>query len=407
MGMGAILNSPPGTGAGMGSTLPTLPRPRNINMTRENLVKFLKLVKPYLVVILLQFGYAGLGIITKFALNDGMSPFTYSVYRSFFAAAFLAPFAVAFERNKRPKMTVPIFLKIMTLALLEPTIDMNLHFIGLKYTTATFATTLSNVVPAITFILAWILRLEKVKMRKLHSQAKILGTIVTIGGAMIITLVKGPNIGLPWTKHTHHIQTQTTLYSQQDFIKGAVMIAAGCFCWASFYILQANTLKSYPAGLSLTWLICTMGALQATVIALVAERGNPTAWTLHWDITLLAYVYSGVICSGVAYYLSGVIMKEKGPVFVTSFNPLSMIIVAIMGSFMLAEQLDFGKIFGAGMIVIGLYMVLWGKKQDEDPQESIHDQVAAIDKPPSTLVKFPTKQEPIDTPRAIAGDEAV
>nr|GMD54596.1 WAT1-related protein At2g39510-like [Ipomoea batatas] len=180
------------------------------------------------------------------------------------------------------------------------------------------------------------------------------------------------------------------------------MIAAGCICWASFYILQANTLKSYPAGLSLTCLICTMGALQASVVALVAERGNPAAWALHWDIKLLAYVYSGVIGSGVAYYLSGVIMKEKGPVFVTAFNPLNMIIVAILGSFMLAEQLDFGKALGAGVIVIGLYMVLWGKNQDhQDSQESIHDQVASIDKPPSTLIKFPTKQERIDTPKQL------
>nr|GME14643.1 WAT1-related protein At2g39510-like [Ipomoea batatas] len=222
-----------------------------------------------------------------------------------------------------------------------------MHYMGLKYTTATFTKALSNLVPAITFILAWIFRLEKVKMRKLHSQAKILGIIATFGGAMIMTLVKGPNIGLPWTKHTHHIHTQT-LHSQQDFIKGALMIAAGCICWASFYILQ------------------------------------------------------GVIGSGVAYYLSGVIMKEKGPVFVTAFNPLNMIIVAILGSFMLAEQLDFGKALGAGVIVIGLYMVLWGKNQDhQDSQESIHDQVASIDKPPSTLIKFPTKQERIDTPKQL------
>nr|GMD59010.1 WAT1-related protein At2g39510-like [Ipomoea batatas] len=275
-------------------------------MARANLVKFLKLVKPYLAVIFLQFGYAGMAIVAKSALNEGMSPFTYAVYRNVFAAVLFAPFAVAFERKIWPKMTVSILLKIMALALLE---------------------------------------LEKVKMRKLHSQAKILGTVVTIGGAMIMTLVKGPNIGLPWTKHTHHIQTQTTLHSQQDFIKGAVMVATGCFCWASFYILQANTLKSYPAGLSLTCLICTMATLQASVIALVAERG--------------------------------VIMKEKGPVFVTAFNPLSMIIVAIMGSFMLSEQLDFGKALGAGVIVIGLYMVLWGKKQDRDSPESIGDQLSA------------------------------
>nr|GMD55896.1 WAT1-related protein At2g39510-like [Ipomoea batatas] len=370
-------------------------------MKRENLVKFLKLAKPYLAVILLQFGFAGMGIIAKSALNDGMSPFTYSVYRSFFAAAFMAPFAVAFERKIWPKMTVSIFLKIMALALLEPVVDMNLHYIGLKYTTATFTKALGNLVPAITFILAWILRLEKVKIRKLHSQAKILGTTATIGGAMIMTLVRGPNIGLPWTKHTQHIHTQT-LHSQQDFIKGALMIAAGCFCWAIFYILQANTFESYPTGLSLSCLICTVGALQASVVALVAERGNPATWALHWDIKLLAYVYSGVIGSGVAYYLSGVIMKEKGPVFVTAFNPLNMIIVAILGSFMLAEQLDFGKALGAGVIVIGLYMVLWGKNQDhQDSQESIHDQVASIDKPPSTLIKFPTKQERIDTPKQL------
>ncbi|XP_031115830.1 WAT1-related protein At2g39510-like [Ipomoea triloba] len=379
---------------------------RRHNMTRENLVKFLKLVKPYLGVILLQFGSAGMSIIAKSALNDGMSPFTYAVYRSFFAAAFMAPFALAFERKIWPKMTVPIFLKIMVLALLEPVVDINLNYIGLKYTTATFTKALSNLVPAITFILAWILRLEKVKMRKLHSQAKILGIIATFGGAMIMTLVKGPNIGLPWTKHTHHIHTQT-LHSQQDFIKGALMIAAGCICWASFYILQANTLKSYPAGLSLTCLICTMGALQASVVALVAERGNPAAWALHWDIKLLAYVYSGVIGSGVTYYLSGVIIKEKGPVFVTAFNPLNMIIVAILGSFMLAEQLDFGKALGAGVIIIGLYMVLWGKKQDQDSLELINDKIAPADKSPSTLVKFPTKQEPIDTPKTIAGDDEV
>nr|GMD26043.1 WAT1-related protein At2g39510-like [Ipomoea batatas] len=102
-------------------------------------------------------------------------------------------------------------------------------------------------------------------------------------------------------------------------------------------------------------------------------------------------------------------MKEKGPVFVTAFNPLSMIIVAIMGSFMLSEQLDLGKALGAGVIVIGLYMVLWGKKQDRDSPELINDQVAPVDKSPSsTLVKFPIKQEPIiDTLKALAGDEAV
>jgi len=51
----------------------------------------------------------------------------------------------------------------------------------------------------------------------------------------------------------------------------------------------------------------------------------------------------GVICSGLAYYIQGIIMKDRGPVFVTAFSPLSMIIVAIMGSIILAEQTYLGR----------------------------------------------------------------
>lgn len=51
----------------------------------------------------------------------------------------------------------------------------------------------------------------------------------------------------------------------------------------------------------------------------------------------------GVVCSGVAYYLQAVIMKARGPVFVTAFNPLTMVIVAILGSFVLSEVLYLGR----------------------------------------------------------------
>ena len=51
----------------------------------------------------------------------------------------------------------------------------------------------------------------------------------------------------------------------------------------------------------------------------------------------------GVICSGVGYYVQGVIMKTLGPVFVTAFNPLSMVIVAILGSIILAEVMYLGR----------------------------------------------------------------
>ncbi|KAL7247712.1 hypothetical protein ACSBR2_002595 [Camellia fascicularis] len=40
----------------------------------------------------------------------------------------------------------------------KPVIDQNLFYAGMKYTIATFATAMCNIVPAMFFLMAWILR---------------------------------------------------------------------------------------------------------------------------------------------------------------------------------------------------------------------------------------------------------
>lgn len=50
----------------------------------------------------------------------------------------------------------------------------------------------------------------------------------------------------------------------------------------------------------------------------------------------------GIVSSSIAYYVQGLVMQKRGPVFVTAFSPLMMIIVAIMGSFILAEKIYVG-----------------------------------------------------------------
>lgn len=78
-------------------------------------------------------------------------------------------------------------------------------------------------------------------MRKVKCQAKILGTIGTVAGAMIMTMVYGPMLPLPWTKVNHHHQsTNTDANNNEDSLKGAVMILVGCVCWACFVILQVR-----------------------------------------------------------------------------------------------------------------------------------------------------------------------
>ncbi|XVE99520.1 hypothetical protein REPUB_Repub03eG0206100 [Reevesia pubescens] len=279
----------------------------------DSLASIFNQAKPFLGVILLQFGFAGMSIITKFALNQGMSQHVLVVYRHAIAFLIIAPFAIVLDR---------------------PTIDQNLYDTGMKYTTATFTSAMCNVLPAFAFMLALLFKLEKVYIRKLHSQAKILGAIVTVVGALLMTLINGPMLKLPWIKpNNQHVFSSAAAH--QDPIKGALMITIGCFCWAVFIILQlpiqltkdviiffyAITLKSYPAELSLTALICLVGTIEGSIVALAMEAGNAAVWSIHLDAKLLAAVYGGVICSGIAYYVQGVIMQTRGPVFVTAFNP--------------------------------------------------------------------------------------
>ncbi|KAH6783276.1 nodulin MtN21 /EamA-like transporter family protein [Perilla frutescens var. hirtella] len=148
-----------------------------------------------------------------------------------------------------------------------------------------------NLLPAITFLLAWILRIEKVKLNEISSHAKIVGTLVTVGGAMMMSLIRGPAIGLPWTHKSHHKARSTHPNDVEDPIKGALMITISCLTYSSFYILQAITLKSYPAGLSLIAAACMSGALVGTLLTFAVERGNTAIWALGWDAKLLAYVY--------------------------------------------------------------------------------------------------------------------
>ncbi|KAH9738756.1 hypothetical protein KPL71_018898 [Citrus sinensis] len=311
---------------------------------------FLQRCKPYIAMISLQFGYAGMNIITKVSLNRGMSNYVLVVYRHAFATAVVAPFALLLER---------------------PVIDQNLYYAGLKFTSPTFSCAMSNMLPAMIFVMSVVCRMEKVDIKKIRCQAKMVGTIVTVAGAMLMTLYKGNVINLVWSQHIHgHTSSPVpaaTTSSDKDWLKGSILLILATLAWASFFILQAVTMRRYPAHLSLTAIVCFLGTLQSIAVTFVMEH-KASVWTIGWDMNLLAAAYAGIVSSGIAYYVQGLVMQKRGPVFVTAFSHLMMIIVAIMGSFLLAEKIYVGGVLGAVLIVIGTYAVLWGKYKEMIPE---------------------------------------
>ncbi|KAH0714701.1 hypothetical protein KY284_007606 [Solanum tuberosum] len=343
-------------------------------------------IKPYLAMVSLQFGYAGMYIVTMMCFKRGMSHWILVVYRHAFATIAVAPFAIVLERKIRPKMTLRIFIKIVALGFLEPVIDQNLYYLGLKSTTATYSSAFVNLLPAVTFILAVIFRIEKVNLKKKSSMAKVIGTAVTVVGAMVMTLYKGPMFNLvPRHGGAHHEASTAT---PENWVAGTIELIACIVGWSGFFIVQSMTLKEYPAELSLAAWVCVMGVVEGGIVALIMER-DWNAWVIGFDSRLLAAAYSGIVCSGIAYYVQSVVNKVKGPVFVTAFSPLSMVITSVLAAIILAESVHLGSLIGAIIIVMGLYSVVWGKSKEGKGNEitSKDQELPVVDiKEKSTIV---------------------
>lgn len=85
-------------------------------------------------------------------------------------------------------------------------------------------------------------RMETLDMKRLRCQAKVVGTIVTVAGAMLMTIYKGHVINFVWSEHMHHPRSYApTEVSDKDWVKGSILLIIATFAWASFFIVQVKT----------------------------------------------------------------------------------------------------------------------------------------------------------------------
>ncbi|XP_073268034.1 WAT1-related protein At5g13670-like [Populus alba] len=78
-------------------------------------------------------------------------------------------------------------------------------------------------------------------------------------------------------------------------------------------------------------------------LTFAVERANTAIWSIYLDVRLLATFYGREYSQETAYYILGLLVKERGPVFLCASNPLSMVMVAIVGSFIFKEKLYVGR----------------------------------------------------------------
>ncbi|XP_043697369.1 WAT1-related protein At1g68170-like, partial [Telopea speciosissima] len=321
--------------------------------------------------VMVQAISAGLNVFYKLSTVDGMDTRVLVAYRYMFAFIFLAPFAFFIERKRRPKLTWMVAFQAFLSGFLGGTLAQNLYLLSLNLTSMTFAAAMinlvPNLVPAITYLLAVILRMERLGIKTIAGKAKLVGTAIGIGGAMVMTLYKGHEV-IIWSTNIDLTRGlgnagATTHAAAGNRALGSILAFGCCWCYAIWLIIQTKMSERYPCPLSSTALMCLMGSVQSAILAICVDQ-KWEEWKLGWNIRLLTVAYSGILASGVMFTLVAWGVRARGPLFVSIFNPLMLLMVAIMGSLFLAEKLHVGSLVGAALIVVGLYGVLWGKGKE-------------------------------------------
>ncbi|BBH04137.1 nodulin MtN21 /EamA-like transporter family protein [Prunus dulcis] len=288
--------------------------------------------------LVLQLCFAGFHIVSRVALNMGVSKVVYPVYRNLIALLSLGPFAylLAFNKKWNGSLQTKDFSFwgcIMRLQLLHMQCKTLYIFRALFFIFFSFFCT---PLPLFLFLVEErVLLLSSLSISDLSiltSQGKMgwlkLWNHCKSRGATIITLHKG----LPLLNQTEPIQGRTPLTEEmssstdmQNWKWGCIYLLGHCVAWASWMVFQ------YPAKLTLTSFTCFFGLIQFLVIAVFVETEFE-----NWKIQ------------------SG---EEFGPVIVAVFQPLQTTLVAVMATLVLGDQLYSGGIIGALLIMLGLYSV--------------------------------------------------
>ncbi|XP_030520895.1 WAT1-related protein At5g40240-like [Rhodamnia argentea] len=323
---------------------------------------------PFVGMIMVVLAQAGNMVVMKMAMSDGINKYTMVFYCNALSSLVLlpCPFIISRRSGSCPPFTFSVLRKIFLLSLVGFTSQMS-GYVGIDYSSPVLGTAMMNLIPAFTFILALISRMEKVNWKSSSSQAKLVGTIASILGAFLVTLYKGPPI-LRSPIPPAAVQPRRLLFlfsRQSNWILGGFLLAAEAFLISLSYIGQAFILKDYPVVLNIMFYVLFFQTIFSGLLSFVTVR-EPQSWILKVDMGLIAILYSALVAGVFRVTLSTWCLKRTGPVYVSMFQPLGTVFAVGLGFIFLSEKLHIGSLVGAIVIVMGFYSVLWGKSKEEE-----------------------------------------
>ncbi|KAE8690805.1 Detected protein of unknown function [Hibiscus syriacus] len=292
---------------------------------------------PFTAMVMVEACTIALTVLAKTAITAGMSPFVFVVYTNAVGSLLLLPFSLVFhpERTDQSLFTFPLLVRIFLL--------------GLTGTT-------------------------KADWSSTSSQAQVIGTLVSVIGAIAVELYKGPFIRKSFFQGNYHqLQQEPTFfvfYSAPDrWVLGGVLLAAASLSVSIWNIIQAGTVKLYPQVMKVASFYSLVGTSVSGLLFVDGERLKYLEIeTQTRPLTRYFDFFGSIIRSNVHLACT----RMKGPFYVPMFKPFGIVFATAFGVTFCTNSLHYGSVMGTLIIGAGYYTMMWGQiKEEEQRREEV------------------------------------
>ncbi|GAB4839834.1 hypothetical protein Ancab_020544 [Ancistrocladus abbreviatus] len=331
--------------------------------------KMWETVVPFTMMVLMEGCTIALTITANSAMQLGMNQFVFVAYSNALSSVILLPYSLIFHRQRVKEIfSFRLLTKFFFLGVTGVTLSQNLAFTGLRYSSPIVVCGMGLLLPSFQFILALVFGKTKLDWRSPSIHIRIVGTLVSILGAVIVAIYKGPSIIQTSLFHPQIVQGKLPLMifisASEHWVLGSILLACATFFLAIWGFIQVATIRRFPDIMLIVTCYIIFGTFQTAVADIIAER-DLSAWKLEMNLELAVIVLTAIFGTVVRSRVQGWCMSLKGAMYVSMFKPFGILWACAITLSLFGNSLHYGSVIGASIAGMGYYTVLWGVNREE------------------------------------------
>ncbi|MBS4023708.1 MAG: DMT family transporter [Dethiobacter sp.] len=267
-------------------------------------------------------------VIVKISLRE-MDPLFFNAVR--FVVGAVTCWTVLLIKEKNRRVTREEIKKLLVLGLGAHAFNQLAFVHGVARTTAAATSIILATTPVWVFLLAYLLKLEKLSTKIL------VGIFFSFVGTILVVM----NFG-------------TSVVFSRNVLNGNILILIATLFWSLYTVL----VKAFFKDLSAAKLTAYSLSITATFFVIISSRAAlATPWSQYSLQAWLGAFYSGAFVFGISYVLWNNAIKVVGPTRTAVYANLPPFVSTLFGWILLGEKIGAIQIFGGFFILLGLNIV--------------------------------------------------